>query len=106
MKKSLRPLFSVTILTFAIVFYLNLSGSVSFSQEIEQNQSAVSSDKEDNSRSGDISSDSGDQGTPTIYFPKKEHDFGTVSQGSKVTHKFKVQNTGDAPLKLIKAKGS
>jgi len=43
-------------------------------------------------------------GTPKIFFPETSHDFGNVSQGSKVTHKFIVQNIGDAPLKLIKAK--
>jgi len=45
-------------------------------------------------------------GTPKIFFPETIHDFGTVMQGDKVTHKFVVKNVGDAPLKLIKAKGS
>lgn len=45
-------------------------------------------------------------GGPKIFLPEEMHDFGTVTQGSKLTHKFKIQNVGDAPLKLIKAKGS
>jgi hypothetical protein len=45
-------------------------------------------------------------GTPKIFFPDTSHDFGSVSQGSKVSYKFVVRNIGDAPLKLIKAKAS
>lgn len=50
---------------------------------------------------------SGPEGSsPVIHFPEPVHDFGTIARGSNVTHIFKVQNTGDAPLQLIKAKGS
>ncbi len=45
-------------------------------------------------------------GTPKIFFPETSHDFGNIEQGSKVSHKFIVQNIGDAPLQLIKAKAS
>ena len=41
-----------------------------------------------------------------IYFPETSYDFGTVAQNSNVSHTFVVKNLGDAPLKLIKAKGS
>ncbi len=43
---------------------------------------------------------------PVIFFPEPLHDFGTIARGSKVSHNFKVFNNGDAPLRLIKAKGS
>jgi hypothetical protein len=43
---------------------------------------------------------------PKAFVREPDHDFGTIIQGSKVKHVFKVQNIGDAPLKLIKAKGS
>lgn len=45
-------------------------------------------------------------GAPVIHFPEPLHDFGTIARGSKVSHNFKVINNGDAPLQLIKAKGS
>jgi len=45
-------------------------------------------------------------GGPSIYFPEPTHDFGHIDQGDKVTYDFVVQNYGDQPLKLIKAKGS
>lgn len=43
---------------------------------------------------------------PSIHFPEPEFDFGSIAQGQKVSHTFAVQNTGDEPLKLIRAKGS
>lgn len=45
-------------------------------------------------------------GGPSIYLPEPSYDFGTISQGDKVSHTFAVQNIGDEPLKLIRAKGS
>jgi hypothetical protein len=35
-----------------------------------------------------------------------EHDFGTISQGTPVTHTFEVTNTGQQPLKLVNVKSS
>jgi hypothetical protein len=52
------------------------------------------------------SNDSIPKGTPQIYIPETSHDFGSIMQGSKISHTFKVYNKGDAPLKLIEAKGS
>lgn len=49
---------------------------------------------------------SGISGGPKISFPEKSYDFGTIPQGSKVSHTFAVQNIGDAPLRLIKAAGT
>ncbi len=43
---------------------------------------------------------------PSIQFLETEYDFGSVSQGEKVSHTFIVKNTGDEPLKIIRAKGS
>ena len=45
-------------------------------------------------------------GGPHIYFPGPSHDFGTIAEGEKVSHTFVVRNTGDAPLRLIKAQGT
>jgi hypothetical protein len=47
-----------------------------------------------------------ESGTPIISIPDDKFDFGIIAQGSKVSHKFIIKNIGDAPLKLIKAKGS
>ena len=60
----------------------------------------------DSSTSEDPSDNKGTDtsGTPKIFFPDTSHDFGSVAQGSKVSYTFVVRNTGDAPLKLIKAK--
>lgn len=48
--------------------------------------------------------DTASAGTPTISFAEEVHDFGSVTRGAKLTYHFKVRNTGDAPLKIIKAK--
>jgi hypothetical protein len=45
-------------------------------------------------------------GGPIISFPERSFDFGTITQGTKVSHTFVVRNIGDAPLRLIKAAGS
>jgi uncharacterized cupredoxin-like copper-binding protein len=40
---------------------------------------------------------------PEISFEKKEHDFGTIAQGTNVEHIFKFTNTGNAPLVITDA---
>jgi len=47
-----------------------------------------------------------DGAAPQIFYPDSVYDFGEVSQKQSLTHVFKVQNTGDAPLKLIDARAS
>ena len=38
--------------------------------------------------------------TPRAAVPTTAHDFGTVIQGEKVSHRFEIQNEGDRPLTL------
>ena len=44
--------------------------------------------------------------TTTIEFEDKEFDWGTITQGERVTYIFKFTNTGNEPLLIKKAKGS
>lgn len=44
--------------------------------------------------------------TTTMTFSETEFDFGTVSEGEKVSHVYKFTNTGNEPLILSDAKGS
>ncbi len=44
--------------------------------------------------------------SPIIHFPEETYDFGALTQDTTVAHVFRVRNLGNAPLKLIKAKGS
>lgn len=46
------------------------------------------------------------KGTTEITFEKSEHDFGTITQGDKVTYDFKFKNTGESDLLIKDAKGS
>ena len=43
------------------------------------------------------------KGTGTLLVPETKYDFGTISmKKGKVTHTFKVKNTGDAPVSVEK----
>ncbi|MFM7813737.1 MAG: DUF1573 domain-containing protein, partial [Flavobacteriales bacterium] len=42
----------------------------------------------------------------TISFDQPVHDFGTIKHGEKVSHNFKITNTGSNPLTITNAKGS
>ena len=41
---------------------------------------------------------------PVIAVDQATHDFGTVWEGSKLKHEFKITNKGNAALKIIKVK--
>lgn len=46
------------------------------------------------------------EGGPDIFYPETTFDFGDVEQSTTVTHIFKVQNKGDALLKISKVRAS
>ena len=43
---------------------------------------------------------------PVLTFDTKEHDFGQITQGDKVTYSFKFKNTGEADLFILSARGT
>ena len=43
---------------------------------------------------------------PLAIYETTDHDFGTVNEGQKVTHIYKVKNTGEAPLIIQSAQPS
>jgi hypothetical protein len=43
---------------------------------------------------------------PVLIFEKLEHDFGTITEGQKVTYTYKFKNTGAAPLIIQNAQPS
>lgn len=43
---------------------------------------------------------------PVAVFETTDHDFGTINEGQKVTHVYKVKNTGEAPLIIQSAQPS
>ena len=43
---------------------------------------------------------------PVMTFETKEHDFGQITQGDKVTYSFKFKNTGEADLFITSARGT
>ena len=96
----------VTLVILVAVWYW---GSAQYSAPILKGslQAAETSNEtidRSTSETPNATADTVNGGTPKIFFPDTSHDFGSVNQGSKVSHTFVVRNTGDAPLKLIKAK--
>jgi hypothetical protein len=43
---------------------------------------------------------------PVINFERTDHDFGTITEGQKVSYTYKVKNTGEAPLIIQNAQPS
>ncbi len=43
---------------------------------------------------------------PIINFERTDHDFGTVTEGQKVSYTYKITNTGEAPLVIQNAQPS
>lgn len=43
---------------------------------------------------------------PVISFERTDHDFGTITEGQKVSYTYKVKNTGEAPLIIQSAQPS
>jgi hypothetical protein len=44
--------------------------------------------------------------TTEMTFTEREHDFGKINEGDKVTYKFAFKNTGESDLVITSAKGS
>jgi len=43
---------------------------------------------------------------PVMVFENTDHDFGVIKEGEKVTHVYKIKNTGEVPLIIQDAKPS
>lgn len=43
---------------------------------------------------------------PLAVYETTDHDFGTINEGQKVTHVYKIKNTGEAPLIIQSAQPS
>jgi uncharacterized protein DUF1573 len=48
--------------------------------------------------------DGASQDSPIAFIPDKTYEFKTVPEGTQVTHTFKIQNTGTAPLLIVNVK--
>ena len=108
-KKLIIPLILVVAPTITISAWFIFSGpeeQISTPTEIAQ-EDRVSPDRaEEQTPPGDANDGAvTDSGAPQISLPENLFDFGNVPRGAKLTHNFKIRNTGDAPLKIIKAKG-
>ena len=44
--------------------------------------------------------DSASQDSPIAFIPENSYEFKPIPEGTQVTHTFKIQNKGTAPLKI------
>ncbi len=90
-------------LIIAVLFAVGILASSAFCQD--QPAQTTTQDTLSNSTTPD-SAAAKTGGTPHVFFPDTTYNFGEVSQKQFLTHVFKVQNTGDAALKLFDAHAS
>ena len=43
-------------------------------------------------------------GAPSAYVPEGRYEFGSVLEGTRITHHFIIQNKGSVSLKIVKVK--
>ncbi len=102
-KRNLILTSALGALIIAIIAFLVL-GSDSSSSPSAQLSPVVT--PESNTRTEQASAPASGKSGPSLNIQEPSHDFGLISQENKVSHTFVVQNTGDEPLRLIRAKGS
>ena len=70
----------------------------------ESGPASIDTDLVNNPNSADESAEQ--IGMPTMVFEEESYDFGEISQGEKVEHRFAFKNNGDADLIISSATGS
>lgn len=101
--------------TVAIAF-TSCKNDKNASDEMNENKSEMSAEKsgkKSEMKANQKKSDMGKKSAaakngkfPKMNFEESSHDFGKIDEGDRVKHTFQFTNTGDAPLKISKARGS
>jgi|SRR5699024_3561962 len=73
-----------------------MSDNTAKSEEMAKNANDEKASKDDNATNK----------YPELTFDESSYDFGTIDEGEIVQHEFTFTNTGDAPLKVMKARPS
>lgn len=100
MKKTMLMLAAVAMIAFTAC---KDEGKASKEMTDNNNQEMAESAGD---QSSDNTADKKSEKYPVLTFDENPHDFGTVENGSQLEHVFTFTNTGDAPLKVMKAKPS
>ncbi|NLR92772.1 MULTISPECIES: DUF1573 domain-containing protein [Flammeovirga] len=87
----MKLLKSLSVLLISMVCFISCGEKA---KKTENNQSSVSVTNS-NEKSGPLAK---------IKFNEKEYDFGTITEGDKVTHIFKYKNVGEVPLTITNVK--
>lgn len=84
-----------------------LLGPSAFAKQRQADQRPQGREVQSSDSTGDSLPAAAETGpAPKIFFSESTHDFDTTKQKTSLTHIFKVQNIGDAPLTIISAKAS
>lgn len=104
-----KVLIFISLIFVAVVAYWYFAGPTASSQHSPQaSATAQSVGTQDNAKpEGDTAKVMPTDGkVPKIEFPETTYDFGEIPQQTSADYTFVVRNIGDAPLKLIRARGS
>jgi hypothetical protein len=104
-----KVLIFISLVFVAVVGYWYFAGPTASSQHSPQASAADQSvgTQQNAKPTGDTAKVAPTDGkVPKIEFPETTHDFGEVPQQTTVDYTFVVRNVGEAPLELIRAKGS
>ena len=91
-----------TLIGFAICIFVACNSAQKKNSEVPDN--AIPTDVVNNPATA--SSDKGTDKTPVFQFAEESHDFGTITQGEKISYAFRFKNTGSGDLVIRAANGS
>src|SRR5690625_4939798 len=104
MKRSLLILAAV-----AAIGFTSCKNNNKASDKMQNDKTAeeiTASSNKDNTMDNDNSMDDANKKYHKIKFDETNYDFGEMKEGDVVQHEFTFTNTGDAPLKVLKARPS
>jgi hypothetical protein len=97
---------TTVVMVLAVALLVLATPSAAQARKADRADKAVKGKPDLSLKTNNSAGEKVDGPAPVIFFPEPIHDFGTIARGSRVSHNFMVKNNGDAPLRLIKAKGS
>lgn len=83
----------------AMIFMTSCKDEGSASKKMSDNTEVT----EGSDNAGEVAEEASADKLPELTFDENRYDFGTISQGEVVEHEFTFTNTGEAPLKVMKA---
>lgn len=93
------------LVAIAMFAFVSCKDEGKASQKMEENTTTETTTQNSTDQAA-ANSDSASDKLPILTFDHNNYDFGTVQEGEIVEHEFTFTNTGEAPLKVMKASPS